>query len=75
MRSLLAISLFAGALAFIPSPTLADSCSAAHGRCLQPRAGACDAQCESYCAQERNTCMKTGSFRTRNHKWTGLTKS
>ena len=52
------------------------SCSEAHGQCLTPRAGdACDAQCQSYCKSQRAQCMKNGSFKTRNHNWTGLTKS
>jgi hypothetical protein len=52
------------------------SCSEAHGQCLTPRAGdTCDAQCQSYCKSQRTQCMKNGSFKTRNHSWTGLTKS
>ncbi len=75
MKGLFAAALFVGAFAIIPSPTLAESCTWAHGRCLQPRSGACDAACRSYCKGEYRACMATGSFRTRNHSWTGLTKS
>jgi hypothetical protein len=75
MKRWLAVSLFVVGIAFTSSPTWAESCSDAHGRCLQPREGVCDAQCLSYCAQQRKTCLKTGSFRTRNHNLTGLDRS
>jgi hypothetical protein len=52
------------------------SCSEAHSQCLTPRAGdACAAECQNYCKAQRAQCMKNGSFKTRNHNWTGLTKS
>ncbi|MBI1203137.1 MAG: hypothetical protein GC182_11560 [Rhodopseudomonas sp.] len=53
------------------SPT---SCKDAVAYCLQPQRGACGASCVSYCNAEGRTCRKTGTFKTRNHSWTGLAK-
>ncbi len=63
----------ATALILTSAPAFAESCSDAHGRCLQPRGGGvCDASCKSYCKGEKARCMTTGSFNTRNTSRTGL---
>ena len=52
-----------------------DTCSEAGTYCQQPRGGgACDARCMKYCADQTRVCKKTGTFKTRNNTWTGLSK-
>ena len=51
------------------------TCSEAYAGCQKFQDGSrCDVVCKAYCTKQKQACMKTGNFSTRNNKWTGLEK-
>jgi hypothetical protein len=60
----------------VSQPAAAQStCSEAYAGCQKPQdGGRCDVVCKAYCTKEKQACMKTGNFSTKNNKWNGLQK-
>jgi hypothetical protein len=51
------------------------TCSEAYAGCQKPQDGIrCDIVCKTHCTKQKQACMKTGNFSSRNHNWTGLQK-
>lgn len=62
-------------LTLTAAPALAESCSDRFAACQRPRGGGrCDTNCQQVCDAQMSSCMRTGTFQTRNTSKTGLDK-